>query len=230
LDLILTCEHAGNEIPEEYAGYFEKAGEVLNTHRGYDPGASDLFTHLSRLASFSQPYMISRLLIEPNRSLHHPQLFSEFSKDLPEEKKDELIEEFYLPYRHFIESKIENMISTGGKLLHLSVHTFTPELDGGVRDADVGLLFDPERREEKDFCNIFQKCLFQQDRELRVRFNYPYLGVDDGFTTFLRDRFPQQYLGIELEVNQKYVEDNKMEKRLKNVIFEALSEAVQMSG
>ncbi len=74
MNLFLTCEHAGNEIPEEYQQYFAEAGEVLQTHRGFDPGALDLFQQLSRLAVFSQQYMISRLLIEPNRSLGHPQL------------------------------------------------------------------------------------------------------------------------------------------------------------
>lgn len=223
MTLVLTCEHAGNEIPGNYEHLFIGAESVLQTHRGYDPGALDLFRQLSRLAAFSQEYMISRLLVEPNRSLGHPQLFSEFTRELPETEKEELLEEFYLPYRHYIETRICQYISTGEKVLHLSVHSFTPELNGEVRNADIGLLFDPAREEEAEFCNRFQKSLFQKDRELQVKFNYPYLGIDDGFTTYLRQKFPKQYLGIELEVNQKFVNNNKMEERLKNVIFEALS-------
>jgi len=39
-----------------------------------------------------------------------------------------------------------------------------------------------------------------------VRRNYPYAGKNDGFTTYLRRRFPSDaYLGIELEINQKHV-------------------------
>lgn len=227
MKLILTCEHAGNEIPEKYEQLFKGAFEVLQTHRGYDPGALDLFRELSRLATFSQEYMISRLLIEPNRSLGHPKLFSEFTTDLPEADKEELLEEFYLPYRHYIESRIGQYIGTGEEVLHLSVHSFTPQLNGEVRNADIGLLFDPEREKEADFCVRFQESLLQQDKELQVKFNYPYLGVDDGFTTYLRKKFPKQYLGIELEVNQKFVKDNKMEKRLQNVIFEALSKIIK---
>ena len=224
--LILTCEHAGNEIPDQYEHLFTRALEVLQTHRGYDPGARNLFQYLSRLAHFHQEYMISRLLVEPNRSLGHPQLFSEFTQGLSDDQKKELLADFYLPYRRFIESKIGNYISAGEEVLHISVHSFTPQLYGEIRDADVGLLFDPERPQEAKFCNKFQKCLFQQDKELNVKFNYPYLGVDDGFTTSLRKIFPKQYLGIELEVNQKFVQGIIMEKRLKNVIFEALSRAI----
>ncbi len=227
MKLILTCEHAGNEIPEKYEQLFKGAFEVLQTHRGYDPGALDLFRELSRLATFSQEYMISRLLVEPNRSLGHPQLFSEFTTDLSEAEKEELLEEFYLPYRHYIESRIGQYIATGEEVLHLSVHSFTPQLNGEVRNADIGLLFDPEREKEADLCERFQESLLQQDKELQVKFNYPYLGVDDGFTTYLRKKFPKQYLGIELEVNQKFVRDNIMEKRLKNVIFEALSKIIK---
>lgn len=33
--------------------------------------------------------------------------------------------------------------------------------------------------------------------------NYPYLGKADGFTTSLREEFQEQYIGLELELNQK---------------------------
>jgi predicted N-formylglutamate amidohydrolase len=223
LNIFLTCEHAGNEIPEKYEKYFSEAGEVLETHRGYDPGALDLFKELSRLAIFSQEYMISRLLIEPNRSLGHPQLFSEFTAQLPEAQKEELLEEYYLPYRNFVEGRIAALISEGKEIVHISVHTFTPQLEGEIRDADLGLLFDPARKPEEEFCQKFEEQIFRQNSNLKTRFNYPYLGVDDGFTTYLRKRFPDHYAGIELEVNQKYVQENKIEKRLKNDLFEALS-------
>ncbi len=108
-------------------------------------------------------------------------------------------------------------------MLHISVHSFTPELNGEVRTADVGLLFDPARPAEEEFCSNFRRLLLQQNDDLNVKFNYPYLGVDDGFTTYLRQKFPQLYLGIELEINQKFVQNNVLERPLKNVIFEALS-------
>jgi len=222
LNLILTCEHAGNEIPQEYEKLFSEAQEVLETHRGYDPGALDLFKELSPLAIFSQENMISRLLVEPNRSLGHPQLFSEFTAQLQEAQKEQILEDFYIPYRTYIESRIGDLISAGKEIVHISVHTFTPELNREVRNADIGLLFDPARKSEVKFCERFEESLLQQDEDLRVRFNYPYLGVDDGFTTYLRQKFPQQYLGIELEVNQMFVQKNIMEKCFKNDIFKAL--------
>lgn len=222
MKLVLTCEHAGNEIPDEYSDLFSGAGEVLETHRGYDPGALDLFNSLSGMADFAQPYMISRLLVEPNRSLGHPQLFSEYTSGLPEPQKEQILEDFYYPYRHYLEDRIAAYVRAGEEVLHLSIHSFTPELNGEVRTADIGILFDPARPAEKEFCENFAQKILQEDAELRLKNNYPYLGTDDGFTTYLRKLFPQQYRGIELEVNQKFVSENSMSVPLKEVLRKAL--------
>jgi hypothetical protein len=58
---------------------------------------------------------------------------------------------------------------------------------------------------------------------LRVRRNYPYRGVADGFTTALRRRFPADlYLGIELEVNQRLLRSPHQEPWLRGVLVESL--------
>ena len=65
-----------------------------------------------------------------------------------------------------------------------------------------------------------------EDPELSVRFNYPYLGKADGFPTYLRKLFPDNYSGIELEVNQKLSSDNRMEEGLKQLLFDAIGNAL----
>lgn len=227
MKLILTCEHAGNEIPDEYAELFSNAADVLETHRGYDPGALDLFNSISGMADFAQPYMISRLLVEPNRSLGHPQLFSEYTANLPEAQKEQILENFYFPYRHYLEDRITAYLRAEEEVLHISVHSFTPKLNGEVRTADIGLLFDPERAAEVLFCERLKEKILQEDKDLKIRSNYPYLGTDDGFTTYLRKIFPQHYRGIELEVNQKFVSENRMSSHLKTVLRRAFSEVIK---
>ena len=228
MKFLLTCEHAGNEIPEEYQKYFLNAGSILNSHRGYDPGALELFCFLQDLADYSFYCSTSRLLIELNRSLHHPRLFSEFTKNLSSTEKKNLLDRLYLPYRNSIENYISETIKKGEKVVHVSVHSFSQELDGKVRNADVGLLFDPSRTVEKNFCRIFKKQLLLAGPQFKVRFNYPYLGKADGFTTYLRKKFPQNYSGIELEINQKYAVDNQMEATLKDLIFLALKNSLKI--
>lgn len=227
MKLLLTCEHAGNEIPQEYQRFFEGAEEVLSSHRGFDPGAFDLFKKLSSLADFENHHEVSRLLVEPNRSLHHPQLFSEFTESKERDFKKEILEKYYFPHRNVVEQRVRDWTESGENVLHLSVHSFTPVLNGEVRKADIGLLFDPARASEKNFCRKWKETFQQDFPQLKVRFNYPYLGKADGFTTYLRKKFPKNYSGIELEVNQKFVQNNEMDAIVKNAIFNSFHKCIR---
>ena len=92
------------------------------------------------------------------------------------------------------------------RVIHISSHSFTPELDGKVRRADVGLLYHPGRQGEALLCARWKAALSAVAPELRVRRNYPYAGKGDGLTSHLRRRFPPgAYVGVELEINQSIV-------------------------
>lgn len=225
MKLVLTCEHAGNEIPKEYKELFKNKKEILKTHRGYDPGAHDVFKHLLYLSDYNFFHPISRLLVEVNRSVGHPQLFSEFTEELPETEKKQVLEKFYYSYRHPVEKTISEILETGDKILHISVHSFTPKWNRKIRNADIGLLYDPSRKLEKEFCRNFKQQLLVLSPQLNVRYNYPYLGKADGFTTYLRKKFPENYLGIEVEINQKFEANNKMADSIKQSVYKALQES-----
>src|SRR5690606_9556363 len=199
-EIIITCEHAGNEIPESYSNLFPAdAVGVVASHRGWDPGAWGVATYLAdRLNAPLFGCHTSRLLIEVNRSLHHLELFSEFTGSLDDEAKEKLVREVYRPYR---DSVIERLKPAGGPVLHLSVHSFTPVLHDKVRAMEIGLLFDPARPREVACCDFIKDSLQRSLPAMHVAFNEPYSGVDDGFTTSLRDLFPsERYAGIEIEL------------------------------
>ncbi|WP_068839553.1 N-formylglutamate amidohydrolase [Pontibacter akesuensis] len=206
LRLLLTCEHGGNDIPQAYVALFEGKEELLQSHRGYDLGALELFHTISSLADKCFSSTTSRLLVELNRSINHKDLFSETTAPLPEPEKQQILKQYYKPYRGQVEEMVHDFVQAGRRVLHIAVHTFTPELDGEVRDADIGLLYDPKKEAAHEFCRSWKKLLLVHDSSLLVRFNYPYLGIADGFPTYLRRKFSEeQYIGIELEVNQKFV-------------------------
>ena len=123
-------------------------------------------------------------------------------------ERDELLGEHYFPYRQAVEIAVAELAArppAAPPCLHLSVHTFAPTWAGRPRDVDVGLLFDPDRRPELAFCRALRDDLARRRPRLAIRFNEPYLGIDDGLTTHLRRRFAaDRYLGIELEVNQRF--------------------------
>ena len=160
---------------------------------------------------FSQ---VSRLLVDLNRSPNHRALFSGATRQLDAGEKRRICEQYYFPYRHRVETAIRD--ESRRPVIHLSFHSFTPELNGVVRNGDIGLLYDPAREAEQVFCMSLQAVLRQVLPPLVVRRNYPYRGSADGFTTYLRKRFaPRAYLGIELEINQKHIDaDNRYWRRL----------------
>lgn len=225
MKLILSCEHAGNGIPETYASYFSNK-DLLKTHRGYDLGALDLFHALKPLAQASFYSSISRLFIELNRSVHHRQLFSDIMKDVSTSEKKDIIKTYYSPYRTAVETEIRNFITKGHTVIHLSIHSFTPELKGKTRNADIGLLYDSRNKIEQKFCKDLKTALLEQNPDLNVRFNYPYLGKADGFTTYLRNQFPIDYLGIEIEVNQKFSVATIMDSKLKASLYNAINNTI----
>lgn len=225
---LISCEHGGNRIPAAYRHLFAGHGQVLRSHRGYDPGALRMARDLA--AALHAPLhacIVSRLLIELNRSPRHARLYSEFTRDAGPELRRELLERYYLPFRDAVENRIRGMTTGGQRVVHLSSHSFTPELDGIVRDADIGLLYDPRRSGERLLCREWRLALGRHAPALKVRMNYPYAGTADGFTTWLRRRFDSaEYLGIELEVNQRHAASDRDGRALRTAVIAALREAL----
>lgn len=206
LFFLVTCEHGGNRVPAPYRPYFAGWEEVLHSHRGHDPGALALARDMA--AALNAPLVASttsRLVVELNRSLGHRQLISDALRSAPRELRQEIIRRYYLPYRRRAEKMIAEAIAQGRRVVHLSSHSFTPELEGKVRDADIGLLYDPGRPGELALCDAWQDALRAVAPRFKVRRNYPYAGKSDGFCTGLRRQFaPEDYVGVELEINQKH--------------------------
>ena len=201
IELILTCEHGGNRVPPPFGGFFSK--RLLGTHRGYDPGALALARDFAAATGAPLYYStISRLLVELNRPLGHPQVFY---RAFPEATREALLRRYYLPYWRAVEKRIRGALLRGRQVLHLSCHSFTLRLRGVRRSADVGLLFDPRRPLEARFCRIWRKALAERAPRLRVRDNDPYRGTGPSLVQSLREKLPaKRYVGIQLEVNQRF--------------------------
>ncbi|MFD2515701.1 N-formylglutamate amidohydrolase [Pontibacter locisalis] len=229
LKLLLTCEHGGNNIPKAYQTYFQGHRDVLNSHEGYDIGALDLFNELEDVGDVCFYSETSRLLVELNRSLHHKKLFSDFTKNLADKEKNEILKHYYYPYRNKVEQMVHDLVMAGRRVLHISVHSFTPILNGEERKADIGLLYDPKRKGEQAISREWREEMLRLDSNLLIRNNYPYLGIADGLPTYLRKIFNEkEYIGVELEVNQKFPEgDQEQWEALKSTIRQALSQVLQ---
>lgn len=214
---LLSCEHAGNHIPEKYRWIFEGREYVLKTHRALDIGAVEVFHEIKNQGcDFSIYQTLCRLLIEMNRSAESPSLYSEFSLKLSNSERKLLFDHYYQPYRKAFLDHMHLWLTEEEQVLHLSVHSFTPELGGEIRDFDIGLLFDPEREAELTFSEQWKALLSPC---FEVRFNKPYLGIDDGVTSWLRSLFEgSRYLGIEIEINQKLTQRDDWEISKQHIV------------
>ena len=205
MKLMLTCEHASNRLPAA----FKKAvpADVLKTHRAYDIGAVHVFRKLVKFAKpeFYCEGKYSRLFVDLNRTITNKSAFSEYYEQLDKATASKVKAQataYWSEYR----AAIEKFVKANAKkeIIHLGIHSFTPELNGKVRNTDIGILYDPSRPQERAYANVIKEEIKRLYPAMKVRFNYPYKGTSDGLTTTLRKKFGPRYVGIEIEINQKF--------------------------
>ena len=216
MKLMLTCEHASNRLPAAFKKLVP--ADMQQTHRAYDIGALQVFRKLVKFAKpeFSCEGKFSRLFVDLNRTITNKSIFSEYygtlearDKSLAAKAKAEATA-YWKEYRENVEKFVAKNIGAGKKgaegtaIVHLGIHSFTPALNGKVRNADIGILYDPARPQERAYANVIRDEIKRLYPHMKVRFNYPYKGSSDGLTTSLRKKYGPRYVGIEIEINQKF--------------------------
>ena len=193
--VVISCEHGGRAVPGAYASLLAGHESVLDSHRGWDPGALTLGRRMANALGVPlHAATTTRLLVELNRSMGHPQLFSEFTRSLPPAQRLEIIRRHYRPHRDAVEGAVARHIAAGYRVIHIASHSFTPVMHGV-----------PRRAGEKAFAAAWLMNFATRRPALRLRRNYPYQGRADGLMSLLRKRFADDcYVGIELEVNQGF--------------------------
>ena len=208
--VVVTCEHGRRRVPPRWASLFRGTRALVSSHRGFDAGALVLAGDLAR--ALRAPLLAggsTRLLVDLNRSLGHPALFSALTRPLPSLERENILGRCYLPYRRRVDATVRRRIASGCAVVHVSAHSFTPRLDGMIREVDVGLLFDPSRRREADLARRWLRLLRAGAPGLRFRSNQPYRGTADGLTAHLRRiHSDAEYAGNEVDVNQAIVAGN----------------------
>ena len=213
MKLMLTCEHASNRLPAAFKKFVPV--DVQQTHRAYDIGALKVFRKLVKFAKpeFSCEGKFSRLFVDLNRTITNKSAFSDYLRD--NENAKAAATAYWKEYRENVEKFVAKNIGAskkgaknngkeGADIVHLGIHSFTPALNGKVRNADIGILYDPKRPQERAYANVIRGEIKRLYPHMKVRFNYPYKGSSDGLTTSLRKKYGPRYVGIEIEINQKF--------------------------
>jgi predicted N-formylglutamate amidohydrolase len=227
--LIVSSEHAGHEIPEEL-GRLGLGEDVLASHVAWDPGAKEVASCLASLTGaplFQGRY--SRLVADLNRSPGTSQVVPEIAfgvrvpgnVGLGGQGRSRREERYQRPYWRSVENAVAERMprsEEGPRVLHLSIHSFTPELDGKKRSLDLGVLLDPDRPLEAYVGDRLLSSLREQGFDARE--NEPYDGRADGLVTAFRRMFDgRAYAGVEIEVSHRLLNDLD---RVGRALFESL--------
>ncbi len=203
---ILTCEHAKPWAPH----YLKIPQRVLNSHQGYDAGALELCEAMKPLLQAKLfKSVVSRLVVDCNRNIKSPDLFSEYTKHLSSAEKHEFIKKYYEPYRHSVIQDVKRIPPT----IAISVHSFTPLWKGVTRPTDIGILYRPSKKKERNLALSLQKEL-KTNCGLKIHMNRPYSGITDCFLNDVLDHYNRepQFNGLFLELNQRLLKKSNIQK------------------
>jgi len=144
--VVLTCEHATNDLPEDYSWTENDKRYFVNEHWGLDIGAYEMANALAaELKCVLVHSLYSRLLLDTNRSIVSDTLFRrsgdgqevDLNKNLTYEEEQKRIKRFYIPYYDALRE-----ISTKVNPTYiLSIHSFTPIYQGEPRSMEIGVLY-----------------------------------------------------------------------------------------
>ncbi len=216
---VFTCEHAAYTVPPEYDDLGLSA-EQLQEHIGWDIGAGALTRLLADCCDAPGVLsVVSRLVIDCNRSLADADLILAEScgvtipgnRGIDDRERERRTERFYLPFHDAVDRVLKSR--PGAPLL--SVHSFTPELNGQERRFDVGVLFDTWTEDAR----IFGQALAESG--LTVRYNEPYSGLDGLIYSARAHGMEHRRRYLELEVNNRLLRDRDGIERIADAVVMA---------
>lgn len=178
LPVLLVCDHASCRFPESL-GDMGLDPFARRCHLAVDIGAGPLTESISAsLGATAVLQNYSRLIVDCNRQLMDPGAFLEYgdgilvpgNRNLHAADKDLRAEALYWPYHRAIEEQIERLRKLGQPPAFISIHSFTPVLNGESRAFQVGVLWDKDELLRKIFLEGFREAGYY------VGDNEPYSG------------------------------------------------------
>lgn len=151
---IVVCDHASRAFPRAMARLGLSEADAWR-HIAWDIGAGELARGLA--AAIDAPAVLagySRLVVDCNRWPDDPEAFRRESDGvvvpgnvgLDDDERRARLGCFYDPYHGAIEALLGGFRARGVAPLVVSVHSFTPALDGVARPWHVGVLHDRDGR------------------------------------------------------------------------------------
>lgn len=208
--VLLTCDHASSAIPRALDG-LGLAPAAATRHIGWDIGAAAV-TRLLAVA-LDAPALLSgysRLVIDCNRDPEDPTSIPPASdgvtvpgnRDLSPAQRAARLQTFFAPYHRAIAARIDALLAAERVPALLSIHSFTPVMNGFLRPWHVGILWDRDPR-----LPVPLLAALRADATLVVGDNEPYSAREPAGYTVRHHAVARGLPHVAIELRQDLVAD-----------------------
>lgn len=188
--VLVLCDHASNRVPADInGGSLGISAQDMSRHIAYDVGARGTSIALAEmLAAPMIACRFSRLVIDPNRGEEDPTILMkiydhtivEGNRHADATEKQRRIETHHRPYHAAVAAKLSEIVDTGEVPILVSVHSFTPQLNGRpMRPWHIGILWDKDGRIAEPLI-----AKLAENPDICVGNNEPYSGELQGDTMY----------------------------------------------
>ena len=208
--IVLLADHAMRLMPQEY-GLLGMPGREFERHIAYDIGVEAVTRGLAaRLGVPALMACFSRLLIDPNRGEDDPTLIRQLydgtvvpgNYPMAPEERERRLDRFYRPYHDAVGALVASVAERSGRAPFIvSIHSFTPRMQGVERPWHAGILWDSDPRAVAPMIEMLGN-----DPALVVGDNEPYDGALRGDTMY-RHAIVNGYAHVLIEIRQDLIGD-----------------------
>ena len=147
------------------------------------------------------------------------------NSNLKQAAKDARAEAIYWPYHAAIEREVERLSGIWKKPAFISIHSFTPVMNGEARTCEIGILWDKDMSLKEIFIEGFE------DEGFVVGDNEPYSGKAPADYTIDNHAEPRDLPCVGIEIRQDLINDPAGVARIGNImhrIIESIPDRIDM--
>ena len=223
--VLLVCDHASHRFPRSLG---TMGLDYLNRHSHvvHDIGAGALVEMLANTLGVTAVLcQYSRLIVDCNRELVDHNAFLKFNDgvDIPanhnlrSDEKEKRASEIYWPYHNAIEGQIGRLKDQGINPVFISVHSFSPVINGEARKWEIGVLWDKDSTTAEFFLsNLGEAGYFVGD-------NKPYSGKDPEDFTIDHHAEPSGLPHVGIEIRQDLIHHSDGIKRISGILQKTIN-------
>lgn len=218
--LVLICDHAGRSVPGALDG-LGVGVEHMDRHIAYDIGAAEVTRRMSEL--LDAPALLhnySRLVIDCNRPLGHPESIAEVSDgttipanvNIREAQALKRVDTLFWPYHQVISNVVGHRWRVEGcPPVLFSIHSFTPAYGDEHRPWDAGVLYNRDPRLAQPMMEDLR------GQGLHIGDNQPYSGLESAYTIDVHGTSPG-LANVVIEIRQDLITDKDGQERWATIL------------